>query len=69
VAAHDTEVKADIAAHDTAIAAQVGTHDSDIKALLAAILAKQDTMLGNQVTIIELLNTPQGQRPTWPEKN
>lgn len=65
---HDSAISSQLTAHDEAIAAQLGTHDYEVKVLLQAILGKQDQMLGNQVTIIELLNTPQGQRPDYPNK-
>ena len=53
--------------HDVDVDAQLTLHDTDIKALLVESLGKQDAMLEDLATIIELLNTPSGRRSDWQE--
>lgn len=55
---HDSDIKFDLAAHDADISEQVATHDVDIKERL-------DLLAGEIDRAIQLLLTPQGQRPGW----
>ena len=55
---HDINIDKDLIIHNQAISAQLATHDAEVKALLQEIVT-------NQAIIIELLNTPQGNRPEW----
>jgi len=61
LAAHDENIDRDLIAHNLAISAQLATHDAEIKALLKEVVA-------NQAIIINLLSTPQGNRPEWNEE-
>ena len=62
----------DIKAKVDAIALYIdSTLTPDLNKILAnqvTILANQATILGNQATIMQLLSTPQGQRPAFPTK-
>jgi hypothetical protein len=58
------------------VARQIGSHDMEIKAELINISLKLDdqqatleSLLANQEEIIELLNTPQGNRPNWNDRH
>lgn len=55
---HDEEIAVQLGVHDSELKAEVDTHDADIKSLL-------ESTLSNQERIIELLTTPQGNRPGW----
>jgi hypothetical protein len=55
---HDEAIADQLVTHDGELKGAVSTHDSEIKALL-------QSTLDNQATIIELLITPQGNRPGW----
>jgi len=46
----------------------VVTHDAEVQALLRQVLRRQNHMMGDMDTVIQLLNTPSGLRPTWPTK-
>lgn len=58
VDAHDMDIKSAVNVHDVAIKAVVNQHDVDIKSRL-------DSVSGQLDTVIDLLLTPQGQRPGW----
>lgn len=68
LAQHDADIKADLGQHDSDIKSALAAHDVDIKALLNQVLAKQDVILGELDTVKELLNTPSGRRPDWPNQ-
>lgn len=68
LAQHDADIKSGLGQHDSDIKTALAAHDADIKALLDQVLANQGAILGELDTVRELLNTPSGRRPDWPNR-